>query len=184
MEQGIAQFCHGKSAPAKRLNKGDMLVYYSPKVAMDGNQKYQKFTAIGVVRDNETYEFDMGNGFVPFRRNIDYVKSALHVDVVPLIEYLPFIKNKQSWGGAFSFGFIQIDDVSFKAIAAAMLPMEISANTNNDILQVIRNVICNNDNDNNETKPLIAKSISAKTVTSKNGTLDNFVQIASKKRKI
>lgn len=28
---GICQFCHGKSAPAKRLSQGDFVIYYSSK---------------------------------------------------------------------------------------------------------------------------------------------------------
>ena len=30
---GICQFCHGKSAPAKRLSRGDFVIYYSSKIA-------------------------------------------------------------------------------------------------------------------------------------------------------
>ena len=34
---GIGQFCHGKIGPAKRLQKGDFVIYYSSKVSMEGN---------------------------------------------------------------------------------------------------------------------------------------------------
>lgn len=49
---GICQFCHGKQTPAKRLTKGDFVVYYSSKHTMEGSELYQKFTAIGVVKDD------------------------------------------------------------------------------------------------------------------------------------
>ena len=56
---GICQFCHGKIGPAKRLQKGDFVIYYSSKVSMESNQLYQKFTAIGEVIDDVLYQVDM-----------------------------------------------------------------------------------------------------------------------------
>lgn len=117
---GIAQFCHGKSAPAKRLNKGDYVIYYSSKITFSSQEPYQKFTALGVVKDNELYQADMGDDFKPFRRNIDYYE-AQHIDIKPLIENLPFIKNKKSWGYVFRYGFFKIDQQSFALIAKSML---------------------------------------------------------------
>ena len=29
---GFCQVCHGKGAPLRRMNKGDYLLYYSPKI--------------------------------------------------------------------------------------------------------------------------------------------------------
>lgn len=121
VEWGISQFCHGKMAPAKRLKRGDFVIYYSSKVTMDGSDPYQKFTAIGVVDDDAPYQVDMGNDFKPFRRNVTYMKEARHVDIRPLIPYLDFIKNKKAWGGAFRFGFFEIDRTSFDIISGAML---------------------------------------------------------------
>jgi hypothetical protein len=117
---GIAQFCHGKLGPAKRLKQGDYVIYYSSKITMDGAEPYQKFTAIGQVKDDEIYHVDLGNGFKPFRRNIRYFK-AHHLAIKPLIESLPFIKNKSSWGFVFRYGFFKIDQQSFEIIAQAML---------------------------------------------------------------
>jgi hypothetical protein len=124
IELGIAQFCHGKVAPARRLRKGDLLIYYSPKVTMGGVELYQKFTAIGIVDDEMPYQVDMGGGFKPFRRNIKYFNS-LPADIRPLINDLPFIKNKKSWGVIFRYGLIAVDIESFQIIARAMLPEEI-----------------------------------------------------------
>ncbi len=117
---GICQFCHGKSAPAKRLQKGDFLIYYSSKHIMEGSELYQKFTAIGVVKDDAPYQVEMENGFKPFRRNIEYL-DAQHVDIKPLIPLLPFIKNKSSWGYVFRYGFLEIDQGSFEIIGKEML---------------------------------------------------------------
>jgi hypothetical protein len=117
---GICQFCHGKSAPAKRLQKGDYVIYYSSKVAMDSDEPCQKFTAIGMVIDDEPYQVTMSPDFKPFRRNISYLK-AKHLDIKPLIDQLPFIKNKKSWGYVFRYGFLEIDQQSFEIIAKGML---------------------------------------------------------------
>lgn len=117
---GICQFCHGKSGPAKRLRKGDYVIYYSSKSAMKGPDLYQKFTAIGIVKDDAPYQVEMENGFKPFRRNITYL-DAKHVDIKPLIPLLPFIKNKTSWGYVFRYGFLEIDQESFEIIGREML---------------------------------------------------------------
>lgn len=118
---GICQFCHGKSSPVKRLARGDWIVYYSSKVTMDEPDLYQKFTAIGQIVDDAPYQADMGGGFQPFRRNVRYLESAKHLDVRPLVPQLPFIRNKQAWGGTFRYGFLEIDRESFELIARGMV---------------------------------------------------------------
>lgn len=117
---GICQFCHGKSAPAKRLSKGDIVIYYSSKNQMNSTELCQQFTAIGVVQDDEPYQVEMIPGFKPFRRNIKYL-DAKATDIKSLIPSLPFIKNKSSWGYVFRYGFLEIDHESFEVIAKAML---------------------------------------------------------------
>ncbi len=117
---GICQFCHGKSAPAKRLSRGDFVIYYSSTVTREGSELYQKFTAIGKVTDEALYQVDMGGGFKPFRRNISYIE-AKHIDIKPLVPLLPFIKNKNSWGYFFRYGFLEIDQESFEIIADHMI---------------------------------------------------------------
>lgn len=116
----ICQFCHGKFSPAKRLKKGDFVIYYSSKYSMGGTEPCQKFTAIGIVSDDEVYQVDMGNDFKPFRRNVTYF-NAIDLDIKPLVEVLPFIKNKRSWGYVFRYGFLEIDQESFEIIASGML---------------------------------------------------------------
>lgn len=128
VEQGVCQFCHGKAAPVKRLNKDDYIIYYSSKISMvDIDAKpYQKFTAIGRITDSEPYKFDMGDGFIPYRRNVHYFKTEKntepeHVSIQSIISILPFIKNKTAWGYVFRYGFLEIDRESFGIIAMKML---------------------------------------------------------------
>lgn len=117
---GICQFCHGKPGPAKRVARGDYVIYYSSKKMMEGNELYQKFTAIGVVTDDQPYQVEMAPGFAPFRRNVAYLPSQ-DLAIRPLIARLPFIVNKARWGYAFRFGFFEIDRESFAVIAEGML---------------------------------------------------------------
>ena len=119
---GIAQFCHGKQSAAKRLHKGDYLIYYSPRITMEGSTPCQKFTAIGYVRDDLTYQVEMSTDFKPFRRNIFYFPNQIEdVSIKPLINDLSFIRNKKSWGMTFRTGLIEIDAISFDIIATQLL---------------------------------------------------------------
>ncbi|WPX97879.1 EVE domain-containing protein [Candidatus Fokinia crypta] len=120
VKHGICQFCHGKLAPAKRLKLGDFIIYYSSKVVMHESKIYQKFTAIGTIIDNAPYQLNMSEGFQPYKRNVEYFNGR-HVDIRPLINSLPFIKNKNAWGVVFRYGFLEIDKESFKIIAKEML---------------------------------------------------------------
>ena len=120
VDMGICQFCHGKQGPAKRPKKGDFVVYYSSKITMGGAEPCQKFTALGIITDEVPYQVDMGNGFKPFRRNVSYLEAEA-VPIKPLIQELPFIKNKTSWGYVFRYGFLEIDSIAFDVIAQAML---------------------------------------------------------------
>lgn len=117
---GICQFCHGKSTPANRPNKGDYIIYYSSKLHFQENTVCQQFTAIGKILNDKAYPVDMGEGFKPFRRDVKYLR-AKDIDIRPLIDYLPFIKNKRSWGYTFRYGFLEIDQASFEIIAKNML---------------------------------------------------------------
>ena len=74
---GFCQANHGKAASLKRMKKDDMVLFYSSKITLDGNEKLQAFTAVGKVKDNEIFQFDMGNGFVPFRRRIEFMERWL-----------------------------------------------------------------------------------------------------------
>lgn len=117
---GFTQLCHGKEGPLKRMGTGDWIIYYSSKKNFKENTPYQKFTAIGKIIDNHIYQCDMGNGFIPFRRNIDFLRSK-EIPIHPLIPYLSFIVNKKHWGYAFRFGHLEISEQDFHLIAKQMV---------------------------------------------------------------
>lgn len=118
--EGIAQACHGKASPLKRMQKGDLVIYYSGKENFGKPEKCQEFTAIGTVKDDEVFLFRMTEDFCPYRRNIEFYKSR-DVSILPLIDNLNFIKNKKSWGYTFRFGFFEINEQDFKLISSKML---------------------------------------------------------------
>ncbi len=61
----------------------------------------------------------MGNGLVPFRRNIAFA-PARDAPIEPLLEHLSFIKVKRRWGYPFRRGYFEIPERDFKTSAKAM----------------------------------------------------------------
>lgn len=120
LSEGIAQACHGKASPLKRMQKGDFVIYYSGKQSLGKPEKCQEFTAIGRVKDDETYPFQLTEDFCPFRRNIEFYESE-DISILPLINDLDFIPNKKSWGYPFRFGFFEINQHDFEFISSKML---------------------------------------------------------------
>mgnify|MGYP006380743183 FL=1 len=121
--EGIAQACHGKVSPLKRMRKGDFVIYYSGKQSFGKPEKCQEFTSIGTVKDDEVYPFQMTADFCPFRRNIEFFESV-DVSILPLINDLDFIQNKKSWGYPFRFGFFEIKEHDFNLISSLMIQEE------------------------------------------------------------
>jgi hypothetical protein len=119
VDGGFCQLCHGKAAPMRRMSPGDGIVYYSPRTEIRGGDAVQAFTAIGRIRDGAAYPCDMGDGFVPMRRDVSFC-PAHDAPIRPLIERLTFIRNKKSWGYVMRFGVIEIPAEDFETIATAM----------------------------------------------------------------
>jgi hypothetical protein len=120
VEGGFAQLCHGKQSPLAKMSVNDWLIYYSPKTDLHAGKPLQQFTAIGRVIGDTMYEYQMAPDFIPFRRDISYVKSS-PASVTPLMDSLSFIKdNKKSWGMALRRGHFEITREDFEIIAKAM----------------------------------------------------------------
>ena len=118
-QRGFMQVCHGKCAPLKRVAPGDRVAYYAPTITMGGKDKLQSFVSIGVVQAGEPYAFDMGGGFVPYRRDVRYV-SAQEAPIVPLLEHFEFVEDRARWGYKFRFGLFKVSDADMRLIAGAM----------------------------------------------------------------
>lgn len=120
-EGGFMQVCHGKPAPLRRIQPGDGVVYYSPTTRLGGKDRLQTFTALGTARDKAPYLSDMGNGFQPWRRDVDW-RNTTDAPIRPLLDRLSFTAGKPNWGYAFRFGLLAIEPEDFALIATAMAP--------------------------------------------------------------
>ena len=116
----FCQLCHGKAYPLKRMAVGDWLLYYSPKEHFGEDTPCQKFTAIGKVIGEKVYAHEMHPGFVPYRRDINFLESV-DAPIRPMLSQLDFIADKSRWGYAFRFGHLEIQRNDFEAIAMRML---------------------------------------------------------------
>ncbi len=116
---GFCQLCQGKAAPVRRLRPGDRIVYYSPATRMSGGEPVQAFTAIGLVEGGEPYAWDMGGGFVPFRRPVAFLEAS-EASIRPLLPRLSFTEGRASWGYAFRRGAFEITPEDYRVIACAM----------------------------------------------------------------
>ena len=116
---GFAQVCHGKTGPLNRMKEGDWIVYYSPVLKFAHKEPCQAFTAIGKINEGDPYTFQMSPGFIPWRRNVSFVKSN-EAPIHPLLDHLSFIKDKLKWGFPFRLGSFEILQSDFEIIARAM----------------------------------------------------------------
>ena len=92
--QGIAQACHGKVSPLRRMKKGDYVIFYSGKQVLGKPDKCQEFTALGKVFDDEVYQQPIAADFCPSRRAMEFLKTKT-ASILPLINDLTFIQNKK-----------------------------------------------------------------------------------------
>jgi hypothetical protein len=117
--RGFMQVAHGKAAPLRRVQAGDRVAYYAPAATMGGKDRLQSFVSIGIVAAGDVYAFDMGGGFVPWRRDVDYVPSS-EAPILPLLDHLEFVEDRQHWGYKFRFGLFEVSDHDMRLIADAM----------------------------------------------------------------
>jgi hypothetical protein len=120
VEGGFMQANHGKASALKQMQAGDGILYYSSKEVYEEKTKCQRFTAVGEIADDLIYQGVMGEGFVPFRRNVKY-RPFREVSILQLIGALDFIKDKTHWGAPFRFGVVEIGEQDFQWIAEQML---------------------------------------------------------------
>lgn len=117
--QGFMQVCHGKRAPLARLSADDRIAYYSPSRRFGVADGFQSFTAAGAVLAGAPYQYDMGGGFVPFRRDVRWDDAGI-ASIRPLLDRLGFTRGRRQWGYAFRFGLLEIDADDMATIRSAM----------------------------------------------------------------
>lgn len=109
VEGGFAQLCHGKRGPLARMASGDWLVYYSPTTELGDGTPLRAFTALGRVSGDQVYTFDMGGGFVPYRRDIAYERILREAPIEELASKLRFVRDNPRWGMLARRGHFEID---------------------------------------------------------------------------
>lgn len=119
VEGDFVQVCHGKIGTLKYMSKGDWLIYYSPTYQFGREDACRCFTAIGTIDQGEPYTFQLSKNFIPWRRNVTFMK-AKEVPIKPLLEDLSFIKDKKRWGFPFRRGSFEIVHSDFMLIAKNM----------------------------------------------------------------
>lgn len=120
VEQGIIQANHGKPGPLRRMQPGDGLVIYAPKLKFGQTEPCQRFVALGEVSDGPVFQADINPDFQPFRRKATY-QPVTETPIQPLLERLTFIQNKARWGYSFRFGCFEIPAADFALIRSAMI---------------------------------------------------------------
>lgn len=116
------EFCqlnHGKEAPARRLRRGDKIIYYSPRTRMKDGEPLQAFTAVGTITDEEPFQVTQTKGFHPFRRHTHYLKTK-EAPIQPMLDDLDFTKGRSNWGMALRRGMFEISHHDYNRIARAM----------------------------------------------------------------
>jgi hypothetical protein len=112
---GFAQACHGKSVGLKRTRVGDQILYYSPKFAIqDKASTCRRFTALGTITNNIPYQAGMNPDFKPFRIDVAFRSPVKEVD-------WDSVKSKLTFQSKLRFGFLEVDEDEFKAIADRMI---------------------------------------------------------------
>ena len=117
--EGFMQVGHGKGAPLRRLHPGDWVTYYSPVETYGQPQPCRRFTALGRIKDGDPYQFDMGGGFVPWRRDVAWIATR-EAPIAPLLQNLSFSQGNSNWGYKFRFGLFEVSAADMSIIAAAM----------------------------------------------------------------
>lgn len=119
VEGGFTQADHGRDTRLRRLQHGDGIAFYSSRTAMRTGKPLQRFTALGVVADDEPYQVDVRPGFRPWRRRIEF-EDVADVPVRPLLPMLGFVDDEERWGIPFRRGLFEVPAGDFACIAGAM----------------------------------------------------------------
>lgn len=119
IEGGFTQADHGKNTRLRLIEKGDFIVFYSPRTDLHGGAPLQSFTAIGRISDDEPYQVEMTPDFRPWRRQVEFFECT-EAPIAPMIRDLVFIGNKKKWGFPFRRGLFEVGREDFARIAEAM----------------------------------------------------------------
>src|SRR5919112_97750 len=116
---GFTQANHGRSTVLRRLARGDLVAFYSPRTRYPDGEPLQRFTAIGRVVDDQPYQAEMTPTFHPWRRAMHFLPSE-EAPIRDLLTELTFIEDPIRWGFPFRRGLFEISKDDLQRIANAM----------------------------------------------------------------
>ena len=119
VEGGFTQAANGKADPMRRLNAGDVVVFYSEGTLFRAGERLQAFTAIGRVAGKDPFQTKVTPKLIPWRRRVEYIDSE-ETSILPLVPDLAFVTDKTNWGASLKGGFIEIGEADGTLIARAM----------------------------------------------------------------
>jgi len=119
LEGGFTQANHGRPTGLRRLSRGDLMIFYSPRTSYPEGEPLQRFTAAGRVGDDEPYQAEMTPAFHPWRRRMHFLDCE-ETPIQGLIGRLDFIKDPKRWGLPFRRGLFEIGAEDFARIAESM----------------------------------------------------------------
>lgn len=119
LKDGFMQVCHGKGGPLRRIKPGDPVIYYSPTRVFGARDGLMRFTACGRAAPEPPYQADMGGGFLPYRRDVHWVKAGT-APIRPLLDRLELTRGKTNWAYPFRFGILTLSDHDRDVIVEAM----------------------------------------------------------------
>jgi len=117
------QVCHGKAPPIRRVQPGDGVVYYSPTITFGSKVPYRAFTAAGIAEAGAPYLFEMGDGFRPWRRNVQW-HAAREIPAASVLERLSFAAGRRNWAYGLRFGLMAVPPQDFGVILSVMQETE------------------------------------------------------------
>lgn len=119
--EGFAQLGHGKHAAVKSLRQGDWIIYYAPRMQLEGGAPLQAFTTIGQITSPAPYQARQAAGFAPYRVDVAYVETAREVPIRPLLDRLELTRGLgNKWGMAVRGSKARLSEGDFRMIAEAM----------------------------------------------------------------
>lgn len=99
------------------MQRGDYILYYSPKQAFRFAEPCQAITAYGVVAGDDVYQHEMFPGFIPYRRDIAWRAPVCEVPLVVL-------RTLPGWREVvpkLRFGHVELPEELFRAMYEYMI---------------------------------------------------------------
>src|SRR5712692_4544322 len=96
VEGGFTQANHGRATNLRRLARGDLVAFYSPRTRYPDGEPLRHFTAIGRVIDDAPYQAEMTPTFHPWRRRVQFLECA-EAPIQAFMCALAFIPHPTRW---------------------------------------------------------------------------------------